>query len=70
MGVDEIPHTNNVNNTLNMLLVEFVALEKWLKEHKPRLYKELHETDKIEIDDAKDISKKLDKISNDINRIP
>ena len=48
MGIDEISHINNVNNTLKLLLEEI---------------KLLHQT-------MKDISKKLDKISDDTYRIP
>jgi hypothetical protein len=48
MGTDEIPHINNVNNTLKLLLEEI---------------KLMHQT-------MKDISKKLDKISDDTYRIP
>ncbi len=48
MGTEEIPHINNVNDTLKVLVEEI------------RL---LHET-------MKNISEKLDKISNDTYRIP
>ena len=48
MGTEEIPHIDNVNDTLKILLEEI---------------RQLHGT-------MKNISEKLDKISNDTYRIP
>jgi len=48
MGTEEIPHINNVNESVKVLVEEI---------------RSLHAT-------MRDINMKLDKISNDTNRIP
>jgi len=48
MGTEEIPHINNVNESVKILVEEI---------------RNLHTT-------MRDINMKLDKISNDTNRIP
>ena len=47
MGTEEIPHINNVNDTLKRILSEFQALHHIMQEINSKLDTISHNTDKI-----------------------